>query len=114
MLSGTFLMVRCFRMQSHLFKCQANIAPDIFAAILRRKSAVPGTVMWHSGWITMLISLKQIKFTFGSYKTAVSSLFNCIHTSSKELTCLALKSSAIRIHNTAIESDYPPLLRPPR
>ena len=113
MLTRPCFMMTYFRLNSHLFKRNTNVAANIFSAVCRSKFTISAVIMWNICRISLFICLEKIEFTFCSnfYFVAFFVCFKALFL--KNISCITFKWSSVRIANITVKTNYTPMLRSP-
>ena len=78
-LPRSFLMVRSFRLDSHINQCKTDLPPYIFPFILRRNIHISCMIKWNSGRSSLFVCLKQIKLYFCAKVNRQAFLFRLLY-----------------------------------
>ena len=101
-LSGTFLVVACFWLNAHLFKCKAYFAADVFPFVFWGNVHVACPVKRNFCWLSFFVQFKKVEFYFCSkaefHSEFFAGFFYCV---AKNLSAVLFVGASVRVGDCA-------------
>ena len=93
-LARSFLMMRAFRSDAHLFKRQTDLTPDVFTAVIGREIHIARLVIGLLGRFPVLVKTEKIKLLLRAECKTVSGVRNRLL---QQAAGIALKGTAVGV-----------------